>query len=441
MLAVGRELERADELAGQDTATRRPPPACTRKKASPPKQRGEPNQSASPQTAAPPSTLPAGLHAASSHRTSSGPTRVMSPAPRVRTTSPGHERIEHPAADVRAVGSNMASAPAPSGRVRHLAAAHAGHRLLPRRVDLGHDHQVGGGQRLTHRLPVRRGAGVQVRLEHRHEPPPGKGLPRRRERRDQLRRMVRVVVDHLDAAVLAQPLEPPAHAAELRQRRGGPARGHRRGRQRRPAPRRRCAGCAGPAPEGEAERAGFRASAIVASVRSACCATSVIRTSASSAEPKRQSPRAEPARDPPRPGIVGAHHSASRPGRRTRRTPPRAPPSSRSTRGDRARRCSRSRPSAGASGTPGRTRRPRPRRDRRQPPGRCRPRRSTRPPAMPVGASPAAVSASVVITVVVVLPWVPETATDARLADERGQRLLPRHHRDAAAPGRRASSG
>ena len=31
---------------------------------------------------------------------------------------------------------------------------------------------------------------------------------------------------------------------------------------------------------------------------------------------------------------------------------------------------------------------------------------------MPVGASPAAVSASVVITVVVVLPWVPDTATE-----------------------------
>ena len=57
------------------------------------------------------------------------------------------------------------------------------------------------------------------------------------------------------------------------------------------------------------------------------------------------------------------------------------------------------------------------------------PQALTRPPAMPVGASPAAVSASVVITVVVVLPWVPDTATDRAPPIRAGQRFLPGHHR------------
>ena len=120
----------------------------------------------------------------------------MSPAPRVRTTSPGPSASYTRRPTSARVGSNRASAPARCGRVGHLAAAHARDRLLARGVDLGHDHQIGGRQRLAHGLPMRRRAGVEVRLEHRHQPPPGKGLPRRRQRGGELRRVVRVVVHH-----------------------------------------------------------------------------------------------------------------------------------------------------------------------------------------------------------------------------------------------------
>ena len=111
------------------------------------------------------------LQAALSHRTSSGPTRVMSPAPSVSTTSPGASSSDTRAADsARSARTACRRRPARAASATWLA-AHAGNRLLPRRIDLGDDDQVGRRQRLAHRLPVRRGAGVQVRLEHRHQPP------------------------------------------------------------------------------------------------------------------------------------------------------------------------------------------------------------------------------------------------------------------------------
>ena len=48
---------------------------------------------------------------------------------------------------------------------------------------------------------------------------------------------------------------------------------------------------------------------------------------------------------------------------------------------------------------------------------------------MPVGASPAAVNASVVITVVVVLPWVPDTATDRAPPIKPASACFRGHHR------------
>src|SRR5262249_51818689 len=56
--------------------------------------------------------LPAGLQAAPSHCTSSGPTRVMSPAPRVSTTSPGSRASYTRRPTSGRCGSDHASAPA-----------------------------------------------------------------------------------------------------------------------------------------------------------------------------------------------------------------------------------------------------------------------------------------------------------------------------------------
>ena len=68
-------------------------------------------------------------------------------------------------------------------------------------------------------------------------------------------------------------------------------------------------------------------------------------------------------------------------------------------------------------------------------PARCHPRCSPARRRSRSGSSPAAVSASVVMTVVVVLPWVPEIATDARARDQLGQRLLAGHDRETQLPG------
>ena len=108
----------------QDTAIRRSPPASPgrsrvrRSSLRQPEPEREPEREAAEQ-------LPAGLQAAPSHRTSSGPTRVMSPAPSVRTTSPGRERLVDPAPDLRARRLEPRVGARASGRVRHLAAAHA----------------------------------------------------------------------------------------------------------------------------------------------------------------------------------------------------------------------------------------------------------------------------------------------------------------------------
>ena len=155
--------------------------------------------------------------AALSHRTSSGATRVMSPAPSVSTTSPGSSASRTRRPTSARTGSKRASAPGLDGRLRHLAPAHAGHRLLARGVDLSHEHQVGRGECLPHRIAMGDRARVEVRLEDGDEPSPRKRLPRGRQRGRELRRMVSVVVHHRDTTVLAEPLEPAAHAGECGQ--------------------------------------------------------------------------------------------------------------------------------------------------------------------------------------------------------------------------------
>ena len=68
-----------------------------------------------------------------------------------------------------------------------------------------------------------RGPGIEMRLKNRDQPPPGKRLPCRRQCGGQLRRVMRVIIHHLDPTELAQALEPPANTMKLTQRLGGGA--------------------------------------------------------------------------------------------------------------------------------------------------------------------------------------------------------------------------
>ena len=118
--------------------------------------------------------------------------------------------------------------------------------------------------------------------------------------------------------------------------------------------------------------------------------------------------------DPAGAGVVGAVQQLAargRSGRRTARRPGTPLPGRRGSPGGRPRRWSPPRSRATAAGTSRRSRRPRPGTARR-----CRPARSPRLPARfaPIakdGSSPAASAAAVSSEVVVVLPWVPATAT------------------------------
>ena len=263
----------------------------------------------------------------------------MSPAPSVSTTSPGSSASPHSTAHLGAHRLEAGVGTGLDGRVRHLAPAHAGHRLLPRGVDLGHEHQVGRGERLPHRIAMGDRARVEVRLEDGDEPSPRKRLPRGRQRGRELGRMVSVVVHHRDTTVLAEPLEPAAHAARMRPRpRWRAPRSHP---AHPPRPERATAfrrlwipGTCEPQPSLAASAPRNRGLAC----RERRCSTSPIRTSASAAKPNRMAP-GHVAR--PRAGRPDRLHSRARPERvrRIRRRHPRAPPPSHSTPDGRPRRC------------------------------------------------------------------------------------------------------
>ena len=97
---------------------------------------------------------------------------------------------------------------------------HAGDRLLARRIDLGEKHGVGRCERRAEFAREIARARIEMRLERGDEPAARKRDARGGERRGDLGRMVRVVVDHRHAARFAESLEPP-----LRRRRtiGEPA--------------------------------------------------------------------------------------------------------------------------------------------------------------------------------------------------------------------------
>ena len=153
------------------------------------------------------------------------------------------------ASDVRAVGDEArGTVPARRRRVGHERARHAFARRLARAVDGRHEEDV---RVQEHRPEVRREvlrAGVEMRLEERDDAPVRVRLAGGRERRGDLRRVVRVVVDHDDAARLAFLLESPDHAREFLERAGGdPERNRQLARDGERA-RARSSRCGGPAP-------------------------------------------------------------------------------------------------------------------------------------------------------------------------------------------------
>ncbi len=152
------------------------------------------------------------VHASSSSRRAAP--RSTSPAPIVSATSPGFARL---ARKRRALLDRGRPADDHAGalfgeRVDDQLSAHACDRLLAGPVDLRHRDDVRSGKRgpeLTREMPRAR---VQVRLEeHEHTAV----VANCGDRRLDLGGMVRVVVEHRDAAGLATSFEPATRACEL----------------------------------------------------------------------------------------------------------------------------------------------------------------------------------------------------------------------------------
>ena len=154
------------------------------------------------------------------------PSASMSPAPSVSSRSPSRSSARRKRSAESKSGSHATRRPPAAS-----AAASATSRpvtpgmvlgALARRVDLRHHRQVGERERRAELARLVAGAGEQVRLEDRDQPP-RRERPRRLERRAHLGRVVRVVVDHERALRRrADVLEAPPRAREVAQRgRGG----------------------------------------------------------------------------------------------------------------------------------------------------------------------------------------------------------------------------
>ncbi len=124
------------------------------------------------------------------------------------------ERLVHCPAYLGASGLESSVSTGTLGSLRNLLPTHSCDGLLPGRINLGHEDQIGSGKCLPHCLAVGSRAGVQVRLKDCNQPAAGESLAGRGERRGQLRRVVRVIVDHRYAAEFAQALEPASHTLE-----------------------------------------------------------------------------------------------------------------------------------------------------------------------------------------------------------------------------------
>ena len=226
------------------------------------------------------------VHAIAS--STSGPARSTSPAPTVRTRSPGRAQAATSLAPSSTAGAQPARMPGRK-RVDDELAVDALDRLLACAVDLGDAGRVGARQCGAELVGEVAGARVEVRLEE-HEHPARRALARRGDGRRDLGGVVGVVVEDRDPFLSPTsskrrpaPRKRASTGSRLRAR-------HLRARARR-APSRHCAGCAPPAPRA----------------------------------------RTTPARAPSR-----ALHAA--PPRASRRTSPRPRPPTRTWNGDRARR-------------------------------------------------------------------------------------------------------
>ena len=133
------------------------------------------------------------------------------------------------------------------------------------------------------------------------------------ERRHELRGMVRVVVHDRDAAVLAEPLEPPAHAGERRQRVGGRLEGTTQRLHRAERAPRRSEGCGCRAPRAAA---GCSRPSAPRDASPPCrrrpAPRREIRISASAAKPNRRGPLSRRAATRERARIVRARRAPRR---------------------------------------------------------------------------------------------------------------------------------
>ena len=150
------------------------------------------------------------LHPSSS--STSGPARSTSPAPTVRDEISGaRPRGDDPRAilDPRCPAGTQPRSQSGDDE----SPVDPVDRLLPRAVDVRHAHGVGGGERRAELVGEMARPGVQMRLEE-NEHAAACSLSRRGDGCRNLRRMVRVVVDDGDAALLADDLEAATRAAE-----------------------------------------------------------------------------------------------------------------------------------------------------------------------------------------------------------------------------------
>ena len=154
---------------------------------------------------------------------------VMSPPPRVRTTSPGAREPRDELGELAAVRDVREALVGVrvEHRVHEELAGDPGDRRLVEAAHVGEHHLVGTDERVGELRPHDRGARVAERLEHRDDPPVP-GLARGDDRGVDLGREQRVVVDDRDAVDLAAVLEAAGHAAEAARARAAPRRSRTR---------------------------------------------------------------------------------------------------------------------------------------------------------------------------------------------------------------------
>lgn len=177
-----------------------------------------------------------------------GPRSVTSPAPIVRTRSPGLAIPAMTSGTVALSWTGVTSAAGPLRGGDDQLAGDAGDRVLAGRVDVEDDRGVGEGQRVAHLLAELLGAGEQVGLEDDEQARATGGAAHGLQVGGHLRGVVRVRVDDLDARGLALELEAAADAGVGGEGLGQLGRVDADAGSRRRGPRRRCGRSGGRGP-------------------------------------------------------------------------------------------------------------------------------------------------------------------------------------------------